>query len=215
MPQILVDAGRFQGLASTCCAFQTIIYAKGATGSHFILWCLLRWDIAGFKMESRVGITLTNLYTQQTWINFKTTKNVFQRITFILINVSSCWHLKHVSKWEADMVSNITPDQMYFELMLSIKVIERVAENLKQSSMVNSCLSKSPFTRKSSPLAWTLSLTRCQYIHILQASDFHSWYTPLTSARGRRALSEETWSWRACRNHLSRMSQDTSDSHIY
>lgn len=174
MPQILVDAGRFQGLASTCCAFQTIIYPKGATGSHFNLWCLLRWDIAGFKTESRVGTTLTNLYTQQTWINFKPTKKVFQRITFILIIVSSCWHLKHVSKRGDDIASNITPDQMYFEFMLSIKVIERVAENLKQPCMVNSCLSKSPFTRKSSPLAWTLSLTPCQYIHILQAGDSHS-----------------------------------------
>lgn len=174
MPQILVDAGRFPSLASTCCAFQTIIYPKGATSSHFNLWCLLRWDIAGFKTESRVGTTLTNLYTQQTWINFKPTKKVFQRITFILIIVSSCWHLKHVSKRGGDTASNITPAQMYFEFMLSIKVTERVAENLKQPSMVNSCLSKSPFTRKSSPLAWTLSLTPCQYIHILQASDSHS-----------------------------------------
>lgn len=114
MPQILVDAGRFQGLASTCCTFQTIIYPKGATGSHFNLWCLLRWDIAGFKTGSRVGTTLTNLYTQQTWINFKPTKKIFQRITFILIIVSSCWHLKHVSKRGAEIASNITPDQMYF-----------------------------------------------------------------------------------------------------
>lgn len=151
MPQISVDAGRLQDLASTCCAFQTIIYAKGATGSHFNLWCLLRWDIAGFKTESRVGTTLTNLYTQQTWINFKPTKKVFQRITFILVIVSSCWRLKQVSKRGADIASNITPDQMYF--MLSIKVIERVAENSKQRSMANSCLSKSTFTRKSSPLA--------------------------------------------------------------
>lgn len=158
MPQISVDAGRLQGLASTCCAFQTIIYPKGATGSHFNLWCLLRWDIAGFKTESRVGTALTNLYTQQTWINFKPTKKVSERITFILIIVSSCWHLKQVSKRGADISSNITPDPMYFEFMLSIKVTERVAENLKQRSMVNSCLSKSSFTRKSSPLAWTLSL---------------------------------------------------------
>lgn len=174
MPQISVDAGRLQGLASTCCAFQTIIYAKGATGSHFNLWCLLRWDIAGFKTESRVGTILTNLYTQQTWINFKPTKKVFQRITFILVIVSSCWRLKQVSKRGADIASNITPDQMYFEFMLSIKVTERVAENSKQRSMANSCLSKSTFTRKSSPLAWTLSLTLCQYIHILQASNSHS-----------------------------------------
>lgn len=37
----------------------------------------------------------------------------------------------------------------------------------------------------------------------------------LSNARGPRALSEETWPWRACRNHLSRMSQDTSGSHVY
>lgn len=135
MPQILVDAGRFQGLASTCCTFQTIIHPKGATGSHFNLWCLLRWDIAGFKTGSRAGTTLTNLYTQQTWINFKPTKKLFQRITFILIIVSSCWHLKHVSKRGAEIASNITPDQMYFEFMLSIKVIERVAENLKHGKL--------------------------------------------------------------------------------
>lgn len=158
MPQISVDAGCLQGLASTCCAFQTIIYPKGATGSHFNLWCLLRWDIAGFKTESTVGTTLINLYTQQTWIDFKPTKKVSQRITFILIIVSSCWRLKQVSKRGADISSNITPDQMYFEFMLSIKVTERVPEHLKQRSMVNSCLRKSSFTRKSSPLAWALSL---------------------------------------------------------
>lgn len=65
---------------------------QGATGSHYNLWCLLRWDIAGFKTGSRPGTSRKkrNVYTQQTWINFKPTKKDFQRIIFILAIVSSC-----------------------------------------------------------------------------------------------------------------------------
>lgn len=36
---------------------------QGATGSHFNLWCLLQWDIAGFKKGNKGGTTLKNLYT--------------------------------------------------------------------------------------------------------------------------------------------------------
>lgn len=48
--------------------------------------------------------------------------------------------------------------------------------------MVTSRPTKSSFTRKSNSLAWTLcsmcTPTPCQYTHILQASNSHSYYTP-------------------------------------
>lgn len=81
--------------------------------------------------------------------------------------------------------------------------------------MLNSHKAKSSFMRKSSPLAWTLcfSFTPCQYIHILQASDSDSSYTPLSHARGPHVLIGEVRPRRACRSHLSRISQDISHQH--
>lgn len=73
MPHVLVGAGWSLRPCFDMLCIPTNYLPQGATGSHFNLWCLLQWDIAGFKKGNRGGTTLKNLYTQQTWINFKPT----------------------------------------------------------------------------------------------------------------------------------------------
>lgn len=73
MPRVLVGADWSSRPCFDMLCIPTNYLPLGATGSHFNLWCLLQWDIAGFKTGNRGGTTLKNLYTQQTWINFKPT----------------------------------------------------------------------------------------------------------------------------------------------
>lgn len=71
---------------------------QGATGSHFNLWCLLQWDIAGFKTVNKGGTALKKMCIHskhESTSNQPTegNKKVFQRNVFILTIVSSCKHL--------------------------------------------------------------------------------------------------------------------------
>lgn len=64
---------------------------QGVTGSHYNLWCLLRWDIEGFKTGSRPETTRkkTCIHSKHESTSNQPKKD-FQRTVFILGIVSSC-----------------------------------------------------------------------------------------------------------------------------
>lgn len=83
-------------------------------------------------------------------------------------------------------------------------------ENLKNWSLVTSLWTKSSFTRKSSSLAWTwcsmCAFTPCQYYPHPPSQRFPFLINPPSHAREPHVLSKEVRPWRACLNHLSRIS---------
>jgi len=126
MPQVLVGAGWSSRPCFDMLCIPTNYLPQGATGSHFNLRCLHQWDIAGFKTGIRGGTTLKNLYTQQTWINFKPThwgkqkglskKYFYPHCCFILQWIVV---IAHVDAWSmfqrADWASDITSVEMSLE----------------------------------------------------------------------------------------------------
>lgn len=127
MPQVLVGAGCPQGPASTCCAFQPIIYPKVQQVHTLIFDASSNGIQLDLKQGTGVGQPLkTCIHSKhESTSNQPTDKNkkVFQRNTFILTIVSSCngssqpmWMIEASFKDRA-ADSNITPVKMLLEFI--------------------------------------------------------------------------------------------------
>lgn len=96
---------------------------QGVTGSHYNLWCLLRWDIAGFKTGSRPGTTHKKICIHS---KHESTSNQPKK-TFKELSLSSAlFHLaiaRHCLMWMlkasfkgrgANIASRVAPNEMSF-----------------------------------------------------------------------------------------------------
>lgn len=126
MPQVLVGSG-WPCFNMLC--IPTNYLPQGATGSHFNLWWLLQWDIAGFKTGNRGGTALkTCIHSKHestsnrpTAANKKKSKKyLYPHNCFILrwLFIAYTWTLEASFKARAAAVtSHLTPVKMSFKFI--------------------------------------------------------------------------------------------------
>lgn len=96
---------------------------QGVTGSHYYLWCLLQWDIAGFKTGSRPRTTHKKICIHSKHESTsnqpkKTFKELSLSSALFHLAIARCclmWMLKASSKGRgANIASRVAPNEMSF-----------------------------------------------------------------------------------------------------